>query len=75
MSISPVNSNVYYATTDFTQEQTQQQITESEVNDDFYNNPRFISNELGFLSTQVSQDEQAWQRGQDQIKQANEIII
>lgn len=75
MSISPISSNAYNYTTDLTQDQTGQQITQAEVNDEFFNNPQFISNELGFLSTQVSQDEQAWQRGQDQIREANEIII
>lgn len=37
---------------------------------DFYNSKDFIQNESNFLSSQVSQDQQAQEKGLQQIKEA-----
>jgi hypothetical protein len=41
----------------------------------FYNSKAFAANEINFLSTQVSMEEQAQKRGLDQIKDAIDGLI
>ncbi len=40
--------------------------------EDFFNSPGFIRNELSFITHQINEDDQAFKRGQEEIKKATE---